>query len=57
MDNMKEKIQEAITLYGRDIVNEVIMLVEVSDADGVYSTYEDMGMFDHSECVSMIYFE
>ena len=54
---MKEKIQEAITLYGRDIVNEVIMLVEVSDADGVYSTYEDMGMFDHSECVSMIYFK
>jgi hypothetical protein len=54
---MKEKIQEAITLYGRDIVNEVIMMVEMSDADGVYTTFEDMDMFDHSECVSMIYFE
>lgn len=57
MDSMKEKIQEAITLYGRDIVNEVIMMVEMSDADGVYTTFEDMDMFDHSECVSMIYFE
>jgi hypothetical protein len=32
-------------------------IVEMADADGAYTMFEDMGMFDHAECVSMLYFE
>ena len=54
---MEEKIEEAITLFGQDIVNEVIEVVTMSDADGAYVMFEDMNLFEHSECVSFLYFE
>lgn len=53
----KELIQEAITLYGKDIVYEVVSIVSVSDADGAYVLFEDMGQYDHASCVEMLYFE
>lgn len=53
---MKEKIEEAITIFGQDIVNEVIEIVTMSDTDGAYTMFEDMGYFDHAECVSFLYF-
>jgi len=40
-----------------EVVNEVRMIVEFSDPDGAYTTFEDQGMYDHAECVSMLYFE
>jgi len=52
-----EKIKDAITIYGKDIVTQVINLVNMSDADGVYSMYKDMEMDDHTECVEFLYFE
>jgi len=54
---MKEKIQEARETFGDEILSEVLEVVQMSDADGAYSMFEDMGMFDHSECVEFIYFE
>jgi hypothetical protein len=51
------KIQDAISEFGVDIVHEVIEVVAVSDPDGAYSIFEDMGMFDHQMCVEMLYFE
>ena len=51
------KIQDAISEFGADIVHEVIEVVAVSDPDGAYSIFEDMGMFDHQICVEMLYFE
>jgi len=52
------KIQEAITIFGREVVNEVVEMVEsIGEADGVYSTYQDMGMDDQAECLAFIYFE
>jgi|LauGreDrversion4_2_1035121.scaffolds.fasta_scaffold54831_3 hypothetical protein len=53
----KEKIQEAIETYGRDVVAEVRELVAISDPDGVWSTCQDMGMFEHAECIELLYFE
>jgi hypothetical protein len=53
----KEKIQEAIEEFGQEIVNEVIEIVYLSDPDGAYSMFEDMGKYEHAECISMIYFE
>lgn len=51
------KIQDAIEEFGANVVHEVIEVVSVSDADGAYSMFEDMGMFDHQACVEMLYFE
>jgi hypothetical protein len=53
----KELLQEAIEEFGKQIVYEVTSIVEMADADGAYTMFEDMGMFDHAECVSMLYFE
>lgn len=53
----KEKIKQAIEDYGRDIVYEVRSIVEVSDPDGAWSMFQDMGMDLHAECVEFLYFE
>lgn len=52
----EKKVESAIELFGSDIVHEVIMLVELSDPDGVYSMMEDIGKYEHAEAVSEIYF-
>jgi len=52
----KELRNEAIEIFGRDVVSEVQMMVEMSDADGMYTTYQDMGKDEHSECVEFLYF-
>lgn len=54
---LEEKRQEAITLFGAELVSQVIELVSISDADGAYSMYEDLGYFEHAECISFMYFE
>jgi hypothetical protein len=55
--NMEMDIKEAREIFGEDVVETVITLVEVSDVDGVYSTFLDMGMDEHAECVEFLYFD
>ncbi len=57
MTQEKTKLQEAIDCFGIDVVREVKMIVEFSDADGAYSTFQDQCMYEHAECVEMLYFE
>jgi hypothetical protein len=52
----KETYKKAVENYGRAIVNEVINLVEFSDADGMYTTFQDMGMDEHAECTEFLFF-
>jgi hypothetical protein len=52
----KATLKEAIEIYGKTIVSEVCNLVFVSDADGSYTTFQDMGMDEHAECVEFIFF-
>lgn len=52
----KELLAEAKKMFGRDVVTEVIAAVEISDADCAYTTFQDMGMEDHAECVEYIFF-
>ena len=52
----KERINEAVECFGEAIVAEVVEIVSMSDADGAYTTFEDMGMFEHAECVELLYF-
>jgi hypothetical protein len=53
----KEKIQEAIENWGSDVVSTVREIVHLADADGAYVQFEDMGMFEHAECVEFLYFD
>ena len=53
----KEKIHEAIDTFGKDVVAVVQEACYLGDPDGAYSMIEDMGMFEHAECVAAIYFE
>jgi len=50
-------VEEAKKLFGSEIVAEVIDFVELSDPDGAYTHYEDMGMFLHAHCLELLYFE
>jgi hypothetical protein len=54
---IKEKIKEAITLFSLEVVNEVMEIVNFSDADGAYTMCEDMGKYEHAECIQYLYFE
>ena len=52
----QEVLLDAIQCFGKAVVQEVIEMVNVSDPDCMYTTFEDMGMFSHAECVEMLYF-
>jgi hypothetical protein len=52
----KEKVAEARAEWGDSVVSEVVQVVQLADPDGAYSTFEDMGMFAHSEVVEFLYF-
>ena len=51
-----ELLQEANDIYGWNIVYEVKTVVELSDPDGAYSHFQDMGRNRHAECVEFLYF-
>ncbi len=53
----KQLIAEAISNYGDNVVSEVMQVVSMSDADGAYSLFEDMGYYDHAEVVELLYFD
>lgn len=52
----KELLEEAITLFGENTVYVVKEVVEMSDADGAYTMFEDLGQYEHAECVEFLYF-
>jgi len=52
-----ELLQEAIEIFGPETVQQVQMVVDVSDTDGAWSLFNDMGHFEHMECVEFLYFE
>jgi hypothetical protein len=54
----KEELEKQARLdFGSQVVNEVIQITEVSDPDGAWSLFQDMGMFEHVECVEFLYFK
>jgi hypothetical protein len=58
MKNEKSAIlTEAEEIFGADVVETVVALVETSDPDGAWSLFKDQGMDEHAECVEFIYFE
>jgi hypothetical protein len=57
IEKAKARLHEAVKIFGQNIVIEVIELVKVCDTDGVYTTFEDMGMYEHAECLSYLFWE
>lgn len=55
---MSTKEKQAVEIFGKDVVNEVVTIVNnTGEADCVFTTYEDLGKYTHMECVSFLYFE
>jgi len=54
---MKTKIKEAEKYFDKEVIQEVVMFVEISDPDGCYTLFQDYGWDNHSECLEFIYFE
>ena len=58
MKNEKSEIlTEAEEIFGSDVVETVVTIVETSDPDGAWALFRDQGMDEHVECVEFIYFE
>lgn len=53
----QEKIDAAIAQFGEDAVYQAMEVVALSDADGAYTMFEDMGMFECAEAVEFLYFD
>lgn len=53
----QDKIDAAIAQYGEDAVFQAMEVVAMSDADGAYTMFEDMGMFECAEAVEFLYFD
>ena len=53
----QDKIDAAIAQFGEDAVYQAMEVVAMSDADGAYTMFEDMGMFECAEVVEFLYFD
>ena len=53
----QEKIAAAIAQFGKDAVYQAMEVVAMSDADGAYTMFEDMGQFECAEAVEFLYFD
>jgi hypothetical protein len=47
----------ALTVYGRNVVNEVMELAECCDLIVAHDTYLKMGMNKHADCIDYLFFE
>ena len=52
----KELLAEAISTYGKQVVDDVLEMIQIGDPDGMFSMYEDVGLYDHAEVVELLYF-
>jgi len=53
----QEAINEAIEIWGEDAVYQAMEVVAMSDPDGAYTMFEDLGIFDQAEVVEFLYFD
>ena len=53
----QDKIDAAIAQFGEEAVFQAMEVVAMSDADGAYTMFEDIGMFECAEAVEFLYFD
>lgn len=51
-----ELLKKAIEQFGENVVYVVKEVVEISDPDDAYTMFEDLGQYEHAECVEFLYF-
>lgn len=56
-EEIQSPMERAIELFGQEKVDQVMALVDLGDADIVYTMLSDNGDEDGAAIVSMIYFE
>jgi hypothetical protein len=54
---MSDLEKQAIEEFGAGVVRMVIQAAELADPDMAWATFNDMGMFEHADCVEFLYFE
>ena len=47
---------DPVQCFGGQVVAEVLEMVNFADPDAVYTTYQDMGMDEHAECLEFLFF-
>ena len=52
----QEAIDEAKKIWGEDAVYQAMEVVAMSDPDGAYSMFQDIGQEDLAEVVEFLYF-
>ena len=52
-----EKIAEARKIWGDDVVNATLSILEIFDADSAYISFLDYEQGDHADCVEFLCFE
>jgi|TARA_B100000768_G_scaffold177869_1_gene192721 hypothetical protein len=53
---LNERFLEAVDIFGKDVVDEVIAIVNLSDPDSAYVQFEDDDLKNHVACIEFIYF-
>jgi hypothetical protein len=53
----QEVVDEAIKLFGEDVVYQAMEVVAMSDPDGAHTMFEDVGQFEMAEAVEFLYFD
>jgi hypothetical protein len=48
---------ELLTLFGSNVVEEVIEIATCCDLQVAYDTYKSMGMDNHAECIEYLFYE
>ena len=55
-ETLEAQINEAVNAFGVNVINDVRLIMELTDDfDAAYSSFEDMNMWDHVECLEMLY--
>jgi hypothetical protein len=53
----QEVVDEAIKIFGEDVVYQAMEVVAMSDPDGAHTMFEDVGQFEMAEAVEFLYFD
>ena len=48
--------REAVEMFGKETVDEVLMMVAMSDPDGAWALYKDFDDEDKVECIEFLFF-
>jgi hypothetical protein len=52
----EERSVEAIEVFGKDVVDEVVAIVNLNGPDIASVQFEDYKMMNHAACIEFIYF-